>query len=169
MSAHRLALAAALIALLSGCGTSAPTPRVSPTPASTASPGGPSAEIEIDISGGLHSGSYLAVSPDGCDSQPAQNSFTVTYANDLAGDGFVALHLVLRDAALAQDDESNDFEAQISLGGAGAGTSYTIDPVNGAGSGTALLEITPFDATLDLTAVTPDGAQLELTVVCGSP
>jgi hypothetical protein len=143
--------------------SSAPT---SPTPAVSVVPGGPSAEIEVDITGGPHAGSYRAVASPGCDSEPAQNRFTVTYADDAAPAGFVAFHLVLRDAALALEDESDDFLAQISVGGAGAGISYTIDPVNGAGSGSALLETSPSDATLDLIATAADGAQLELSVMC---
>lgn len=141
----------------------------SPTPAVSPSPGGWSAEIEIDITGGSHEGAYRAVAPGGCDSKPAQNKFTVTYADDLAADRFVALHLVLNDAALAQQDESDSFVAAISVGGAGAGITYTIDPVNGEGSGMALLDVSPFDAMLDLSAGAPDGAQVELTVICGSP
>jgi hypothetical protein len=149
-------------------------PQISSAPASpsavvSASPGGPSAEIEVDITGGPHAGSYRAVAAPGCDSEPAQNRFTVTYADDAAPAGFVAFHLVLRDAARALEDESDDFLAQISVGGVGAGISYTIDPVNGAGSGSALLETSPADATLDLIATAADGAQLELSVVCSSP
>ncbi len=141
----------------------------SPAPAVSPSPGGWSAEIEIDITGGSHEGSYRAVAPGGCDSKPAQNKFIVTYADDLAADRFVALHLVLSDVALAQQDESDSFVAEISLGGAGGGISYTIDPLNGAGSGTVLIDVSPFDATLDLSADAPDGAQVELSVICGSP
>jgi len=169
MSAQRLAAAATLIALLAGCGTTPILTPISssgsPTPGVTATPG-PSAEIEIDITGGPHAGSYRAVAQPGCDSKPAQNRFTVTYADDLAPGGFVALHLVLRDAALALQDESDDFLAEISVGGAGAGISYAIDPVSGGGSGSALLETSPFDATLSLSAVAPDGAQVELIVIC---
>jgi len=138
----------------------------SPTPAVSAPPAGPSAEIEIDITGGPHAGSYRAVAAGGCDSKPAQNKFTVTYADDAAPTGFVALHLLLRDAAMALQDESDDFVAEVSLGGAGAGISYTIDPLNGTGGGRVFLETSPFDATLDLSADAPDGAQLELTVLC---
>lgn len=146
-------------------GPDATSTPASATPAVTASPG-PSAEIEIDITGGPHAGSYRAVAFPGCDSKPAQNRFTVTYADAAAPTGFVALHLVLRDAALALQDESDDFVAEISVGGASAGMSYTIDPLNGAGSGSALLETSPFDATLDLSATAPDGAQFELSVIC---
>lgn len=138
----------------------------SPTPAVSAPPAGPSAEIEIDITGGPHAGSYRAVAAGGCDSKPAQNKFTVTYADDAAPTGFVALHLLLRDAAMALQDESDDFVAEVSLGGAGAGISYTIDPLNGTGGGRVFLETSPFDATLDLSADAPDGAQLELSVLC---
>ena len=147
-----------------------PTPAPTPAPSSASpTPTGPSAEIEIDVTGGPHAGSYRAVTSPGCDSKPAQNRFTVTYADDAAPDGFVALHLVLMDAAMALQDESDDFLAEISIGGAGAGISYTIDPVNGAGSGSALLETSPVHATLDLSADTPDGAQVELRVICSFP
>jgi hypothetical protein len=137
----------------------------SATPGVTASPG-PSAEIEIVVTGGPHAGSYRAVASPGCDSAPAHNRFTVSYANDSAPGGFVAFHLVLRDAAVALQDESDDFVAEISVGGAGAGISYTIDPLNGAGSGSAFLETSPVDATLELSATAPDGAQLDLSVLC---
>ena len=171
------------LAIAGGCAIAYPTaPQATPSPisspgSSTPAPtdpllpvdptlGAPSAEIEITITGGQYAGSYRAVALAGCDSKPAQNRFTVTYADDAAADGFVALRLVLRDAALALQDESDDFMAEISVGGAGAGVSYTIDPLNGAGSGSALLETSPLDATLDLSADVPDGAQLELTVLC---
>lgn len=147
-----------------------PTPALtSPPPSASSTPTGPSAEIEIDISGGPYAGSYRAVAQPGCDSKPAQNRFTVTYADDLAPTGFVALHLVLRDAALALQDESDNFLAEISLSGAGEGISYTIDPLNGAGSGSAFLETSPFDATLDLSADAPDGALVDLSVMCSFP
>ena len=168
--AHRLAAAVGVIVLLTGCGTGAfltPTSSAgAPTPTSSAPARGPSAEIELDISGGPHSGSYRAVSPQGCDSKPAQNRFTVDYADDSAATDFVALHLVLRDAATAVEDESDDFVAEISLGGPGAGITYAIDPPGGMGSGTALLETSPLDAALDLRAQSPDGAEIDLTVLC---
>ncbi|MEP7377963.1 MAG: hypothetical protein ABI725_00215 [Chloroflexota bacterium] len=129
-------------------------------------PTGPSAEIEIVITGGPHDGSYRAVAPGACRSQPEQNRFSVNYASNAAPDGFVALDLVLRDAAVAIDDASDDFEAKISLGGPNGGVSYTIDPGSGEGDGNAFLDLSDLDATLDLEADARDGAQIAVTVIC---
>lgn len=96
---------------------------------------------------------------------PAQNTFAVSYANDFAADGFVALELLLRDAALAQEDASNNFLLEMSLNGAGGGVSYTLDPSDGEGEGDAYLDITDGEATLDLSVITPE-AIIDLTVIC---
>lgn len=180
---NRLLALAAVVAVVAACGptfpnvpgstpspintsgrpTSPPTGNATQAPASS----GPSAEIEIDISGGPHDGYYRAVAQDGCSYQPGQNKFTVSYADNSAPDGFVALDLELRDAALAISDQSADFLAQISVGGPAGGISYSIDPKNGGGDGVVFLDATDTDATLDLEVDTPDGASIELTVLCG--
>ena len=82
---------------------------------------GPTAEIEILVTGGDFDGSYRAVAINGYASQAAQNTFTVSYANDFAADDFIALELVLRNATQAQDDATTDFSLEIGLGGAGGG------------------------------------------------
>jgi hypothetical protein len=177
-----LALGAVLApaAILAGCagysvppnatpspiGSDQPTtaPTLSPSPAPAAS--GAQAQIEILITGGPHEGSYRAVAHDACHYAPAQNKFTVTYADNAAADDFVALDLVLNDAALAKTDESDDFTAHISLDGAAGGITYSLDPKNGEGDGSAFLDTSPTDATLDLEVDARDGATIELTVIC---
>jgi hypothetical protein len=129
-------------------------------------PTGPSAEIEVLVTGGAFDGSYRAVAADGCASDPAFNRFSVAYANDFAADDFVALDLVLWDAAQAQDDATSDFLLAISLNGAGGGVSYTLDPADEVGEGDAFLDVTSSDATLDLSAEAPDGTLIDLTVIC---
>jgi hypothetical protein len=132
-------------------------------------PTGPSAEIEIDITDGPHDGSYRAVAPGACRYQPQQNSFSVNYSNNAAPGGFVALDLVLRDAAVAIDDSSDDFDAKISVGGPNGGVSYTIDPRSGEGDGNAFLDVSDQHATLDVEVDARDGAQIVLIVTCGLP
>jgi hypothetical protein len=144
--------------------TTAPTTAPGATPAPGAS--GAQAEIEIDITDGPHDGSYRAVASDACKYMRAQNKFTVNYADNAAVDGFVALDLVLNDAALAISDESNDFTAQISVGGANGGVSYSLDPKNGEGDGSVFLDASTSSATLDLEVDARDGAVIELTVIC---
>jgi hypothetical protein len=139
-----------------------PSANLSPTPAA----GGQSAEIEIQITGGDHDGSYRAVAPDACVSTPEQNTYTVIYADDFAQGGFVALNLVLRDAALAQADASSNFLAEISLDGPGGGISVTLDPSADKGEGDAFLDVSPVDATIDMSVIAPDGALIDLTVIC---
>ena len=157
-----------------------PVPGATPSPISTgrptASPGptfslapqptGPSAEIEVLVSGGDFDGSYRAVTAGACVSEPAQNTFTVSYASDVAADGFVALRLVLRDAALAQEDASSEFLVEMSLGGPGGGVSYALDPAQDEGEGDAFLDITDHDATVDLSVIAPDETIIDLTVIC---
>ncbi|MEP7361228.1 MAG: hypothetical protein ABI744_06595 [Chloroflexota bacterium] len=142
--------------------TSAPASSATPQPVAT----GPQAEIELLITGGPHDGSFRAVTQGGCHYAPAQNKFTVTYADNGAADGFVALDLVLNDAALAKTDESDSLTAEISVGGADGGISYALDPKNGEGDGTVFLDTSPTDATLDLEVDAPDGATIDLTVIC---
>jgi hypothetical protein len=171
----------ASLALICACGV-APAPDATPSPVSTgpsSPPGptpsasrtepppstGPAAEIDLLVSGGEFDGSYLAVAANGCASSPGDNAFTVVYSNESAADGFVALHLVLRDATQAQEDSSNDFLLELSLTGAGVGPSYTIDPADGEGEGDAFLDITDEEATLDLSVITPE-AIIDLTVIC---
>jgi hypothetical protein len=171
VSASRLATCVALLALLNACGSSAPGPDATPSPintgpATSTQPSGPLAEIDLLVSGGEFDGSYRAVAANACASNPGDNSFSVRYADDFAADGFVALELLLRDAALAQEDASNDFLLELSLDGAGVGPSYTLDPADGEGEGDAFLDITDGEATLDLSVITPD-AVIELTVICG--
>jgi hypothetical protein len=180
----RIAAAAACLALIAACATSYPTaPGATPSPISTRPtsppaetpselptvppfPTGPSAEIEVLVSGGDFDGSYRAVAAGACESKPTLNTFTVAYANDFAADGFTVLNLVLRDAALAQSDASPDFLAEIGLAGAGGGVTYSLDPADGRGEGEAYLDVSPFDATLDLSAAAPDGTLIDLTVIC---
>jgi len=190
----RIAAAAACLALIAACATSHPTaPGATPSPISTSPTGtsptgtspttppaetpselptvppfptGPSAEIEVLVSGGDFDGSYRAVAAGACESKPALDTFTVAYANDFAADGFTVLNLVLRNAALAQSDASPDFLADIGLAGAGGGVTYSLDPVDGRGEGEAYLDVSPFDATLDLSAAAPDGTLIDLTVIC---
>ncbi|MDL2335971.1 MAG: hypothetical protein QFC55_08070, partial [Chloroflexota bacterium] len=144
-----------------------PTTSAQPSPTGAPQPTGPSAEMEIDITDGPHDGSYRAVAPGACRYQPEQNRFSVNYANNGAPDGFVALDLVLRDAALAIDDSSDDFEAKISVGGPSGGVTYTINPRSGEGDGNAFLEVSDQNATLDLEVDARDGAQIVVTVICG--
>jgi hypothetical protein len=146
--------------------TGGPTTSAQPDTTDAPQPNGPAAEIEIDITDGPHDGSYRAVGPAACRYAPDQNRFSVSYANNGAAGGFVALDLVLRDAAVAIDDSSDDFEAQISVGGPNGGVSYTIDPRGGEGDGNAFLEVSDQDATLDLEVDTRDGAQIVVTVIC---
>ncbi len=140
-----------------------------PQPTDAPQPTGPAAEIEIDITGGRHGGSYRAVAPGACRYQPDRNSFSVNYANNAAADGFVALELALRDAAVAIDDSSDDFTAKISVGGPNGGVTYAIDPRSGEGDGNAFLDASEQAATLDLEADARDGATIELTVICELP
>lgn len=149
--------------------TGGPTASAQPTATDAPQPTGPSAEIEIDISDGPHDGAYRAVAPGACRYQSEQNAFSVNYANNGASDGFVALDLVLRDAAVAIDDSSDDFEAKISVGGPNGGVSYTIDPRSGEGDGNAFLDVSAQNATLDLEVDARDGATIDLTVVCEQP
>jgi hypothetical protein len=176
---NRVALLA-IVALVAACsGYSIPPkatpspigsgqPTTAPGPSSTALPvtTGAKAEIEILIDGGPHDGSYRAVARNACHYAPAQNKFTVSYADASAADGFVALDLVLNDAALAKSDESDDFTAEISVAGAAGGVTYSLDPKNGEGDGTAFLDTSPTDATLDVEGDARDGATIELTVIC---
>jgi hypothetical protein len=178
------AACAASLALISACGMSySPAPDATPSPISTGSPNtpaptstalptpaplptGPTAEIEVLVTGGEFDGSYRAVAANACESSPAQNTFTVTYADDSAPDRFVALQLVLRDAAQAQADASSAFSLELSLNGANGGVSYALDPGAGQGEGDAFLDVSLSDATLDLSVVTPDEAIIDLTVLC---
>lgn len=172
--------ALALVALVAACSGNSVPPNATPSPIGsgqpTTAPGtsptaapassGAKAEIEILIDGGPHAGSFRAVTLDACHYAPAQNKFTVNYADDTAAGGFVALDLVLNDAALAKSDESDDFTAEISLAGANDGVTYKLDPKNGEGDGTVFLDTSPTDATLDLEVDTRDGATIDLTVIC---
>jgi hypothetical protein len=180
----RIAASAVWLVLIAGCGLSyPPAPHATPSPISTAPTGqpsqtssvlptpaplptGPSAEIEVIVTGGDFDGSYRGVASDGCASEPEFNTFTVAYANDFAADDFIALDLVLRDAAQATEDASSDFLLQLSLSGADGGVSYTLDPVEGEGEGEAFLDVSSVDATLDLSITAPDGAIIEVTVIC---
>jgi hypothetical protein len=176
-----LALAAFVPAVLvAGCSGYSVPPQATPSPVGTGQPTtapgatatapqastGRQAEIEIEIDGGPHSGSYRAVAPDACHYAPAQNNFTVTYAADTAADGFVALDLVLNDAALAKSDESDNFTATISVAGAAGGVTYSLDPKNGEGDGFAFLDTSPTDATLEVEGDARDGATIDVTVIC---
>ncbi|HUP83746.1 MAG TPA: hypothetical protein VM284_06120 [Candidatus Limnocylindria bacterium] len=144
------------------------TSRPSSAPTGTPEPGssGSSAEIDIDLTGGDYEGSYRATAANGCLNEPAQNAFTVTYADDSPQKQFVALQLSLRDASAAHDDESSDYRLDLSLNGAGGGVSYTLDPAAGQGEGGAFLDVSEFDATVELSATAPDGAHIDLTVIC---
>ncbi len=159
-----------LIAVLGGCTGYSVPPQATPSPLGSDSPApdasGAQAEIEILITGGPHDGSYRAVAHDACHYAPAQNKFTVSYADNAAAGGFVALDLVLNDAALAKTDESDNFTAHISIDGAAGGISYSLDPKNGEGDGSVFLDTSPTDATLDLEVDARDGATIELTVIC---
>ena len=146
--------------------TGGPTASAQPGATAAPQPTGPSAEIEIVITNGPHDGSYRAVAPGACLYQPEQNRFSVSYANSGAPGGFVALDLVLRDAAVATADSSDDFEAKISVGGPNGGISYTIDPRSGEGDGNAFLDVSHQNATLVLEVDARDGAQIEVTVIC---
>lgn len=178
------AAAAASLTLIIACGMSyTPAPVATPSPISTGPtsppgptitapatpppvPTGPSAEIDVLVTGGEFDGSYRAVAANGCKSEPAQNTFTVTYADDFAPDRFVALLLVLRDAAQAREDASSAFSLELSLNGAGGGVSFALDPGAGQGAGDAFLDVSLSDATLDLSVVSPDEAIIDLTVLC---
>lgn len=180
----RSATLVATLALTVACGTSyAPAPDATPSPISTGPtsppgktasvpptmpplPSGPLAEIEVLVTGGEFDGSYRAVAANACASKVARNTFTVAYANDLAADDFVALHLVLRNAAQAQNDVSSDFLLELSLNGPGGGVSYGLDPADDQAEGDAFLDVSPTDATLDLSATAPDGTLIDLTVTC---
>lgn len=177
----RLAAFVVSLTMVIACGLSSqPAPAATPSPNSTGgptagastaatpapAPSGPQAEIEIQVTGGDHDGSYRAVAQDACVNEPAANTFSVTYADDFAPGGFVALNLVLRDATLAQQDSSNDFRALISLEGAAGGVSYTLDPLDHKGEGDAFLDVSPIDATLDMSVTATDGAIIDLTVIC---
>lgn len=178
----RIAAAAACVVLITACVSYPPAPDATPSPISTGPtsqpsaapsapptvpplPDGPSAEIDVLVTGGEFDGSYRAVAANACESKAARNTFTVAYANDFAADSFIALDLVLRDAALAQEDASSDFLLELSLNGAGGGVSYTLDPAD-EGEGDAFLDVTPSEATLDLSATAPDGTLIDLTVIC---
>jgi hypothetical protein len=175
-----LALAALLAALLAACSGNSVPPNATPSPIGsgqpTTAPGtvptaapvstGAKADIEILVDGGPHGGSFRAAAHDACDYASAQNKFTVTYADNNAADGFVALDLVLNDAALAKSDESDDFTAKISVAGTNGGVTYTLDPKNGEGDGTVFLDTSPTDATLDLEVDARDGATIDVTVIC---
>lgn len=177
----RLVTFVASLAVISACGmTYSPTPGSTPSPISTGrptdSPGptatlaplptGPSAEIDVLVTGGEFDGSYRAVAANACQSAPEFNTFAVVYANDFAADGFIALDLVLRNSAQAQEDVSGDFMLELSLNGAGGGVSYTLDPADDEGEGEAFLDLSLSDATLDLSATAPDGTLIDLTVIC---
>lgn len=177
----RIAAIAVCLVIVTACGTTfAPAPNVTPSPIATGQPTptavptvtfgpvptGPSAEIEVLVTGGDFDGSYRAVAADGCDSRPTKNTFRVSYANDFAADGFVALDLELRDAAQAEQDASGAFSLEISLGGPSAGVSYTLDPADDNGQGDAFLDVSPSDATLDLSVTAPDNTIIDLTVIC---
>jgi hypothetical protein len=129
-------------------------------------PTGPSAEIEVLVTGGDFDGSYRSVAANACATKPAENTFAVTYANDFAADGFVALDLELRDATQAEQDASSAFSLELSLDGAGGGVSYSLDPAAGNGEGEAFLDVSPSDATLDLSVTAPDDTIIDLTVIC---
>lgn len=129
-------------------------------------PTGPLAEIDVLVTGGEFDGSYRAVAANACESKVARNTFTVVYANDFAADDFIALDLVLRNAAQAQQDVSSNFLLELSLNGPGGGVSFTLDPADDEGEGDAYLDVSPSDATLDLSATAPDGTVIDLTVIC---
>lgn len=174
----------ASLALIAACAMSYPTtPNVTPSPISTGPttppdqtpsapptmpplPSGPLAEIDVLVTGGEFEGSYRAVAANACESKAARNTFTVVYTNDFAADDFIALDLVLRNAAQAQQDVSGDFLLELSLNGPGGGVSYTVDPADDEGEGDAFLDVSPSDATLDLSATAPDGTLIDLTVIC---
>jgi hypothetical protein len=177
----RLIALAACVVAIAACGTSSgPVPNVTPSPISTGRPtDGPgptatvessptalSAEIEVLVIGGDFEGAYRAVAAEACMSAPAQNTFAVAYASAEAADGFVALDLVLRDAAQAQEDATSAYSLQLSLDGADGGVSYSLDPAAGNGEGDAFLDVSPTDATLDLSVTAPDESIIDLTVIC---
>ena len=175
---QRLIAVAALVLAVLGCGFPV-APRATPSPLgsggptngptsnATQAPTGPAGEIDLDITGGKHAGSYVAETVNACTYSAAGNKFTVSYAASAADGGFVALDLVVNDAALAQSDETNAFGLVVTMGGASQATTYTIDPANHQGDGTTYLETSTTDATLDLTATAPDGTDIDVTVICG--
>ena len=179
MFTRLIALSACAVAI-AGCGTSSgPVADVTPSPISTgrptdspasigtlAPPSGSSAEIEILVVGGDFDGAYRAVAADACDSEPAQNTFAVFYADASAADSCVALSLVLRNAAEAQEDATSAYSLELSLDGADGGVSYSLDPAAGNGEGDAFLDVSPTDATLDLSVTAPDESIIDLTVIC---
>ena len=144
------------------CGsTGLPAPAETPSPISTGQP--PQAEIEIQVTGGPAEGSYRAVVHGRSCSRPTESEFLVSYTDPAAVDGFTALGLDLRDAESAIDDETDNFALDVTV----AGTSYAIDPSVGNGAGVVLLEIDPLaNVTLDLSATAPDGAIIDLSVLC---
>ena len=176
-----LATCVASLAVVAACGMSSqPAPGTTPSPISTGEPsasapgtlptdppaGGSTAEIELEVIGGEYEGSYRAEAPGACVSEPAANTFTVSYADESASTDFAALHLALRDATEAQEDVSSDFLLEIGLEGAANVISYTLDPTAGMGEGDAFLDITDFDATLDLSTIAADDSIIDLTVIC---
>jgi hypothetical protein len=174
----RLAAPIGSLVLIVACGMAgSPVPGGTPSPVGsgrpTASPvpsapavGGSPAQIEIEVIGGEYEGSYRAEGVNACRSEPAQNTFTVSYTDESASTDFAALHVVLRDATQAREDASSNFLAEIGLDGAANITSFTVDPTAGLGEGDAFLDITDFDATVELSAIAADDSLIDLTVIC---
>jgi hypothetical protein len=162
----RVSALAASFVLVAACATSSPNPDATPSPVRTGDASAAQAQIDIEILGGEYEGTYSAVATNACVKDAAQNTFTVNYADELASDDFVALHLVLRNATQAQEDSSTDFKVDLGLDGAANITSFTLDPTAGFGEGDAFLDVTDSDATLDLSATATDESLVEMTVVC---
>lgn len=162
---RHITLIAAFLAVVACSSNSVPSPSV-PAPTATAQASGPSAQIELQITDGPYDGSYRAVAIGACRNEPDQNRFSVKYSDNGAPDGFVALDLVLNDVTTAQDDSSADFSADISVGGANGGVSYSVAPGSGQGDGAALIEMSPTTVTLEVEMDASDQSMIELTVLC---
>jgi hypothetical protein len=176
----RSAAFAALALLFAACGTAQPTPSQpvtitllpgspqpgspgsSPTLTPGATPAGPAtAEIELTISTGPAEGNYRGT-PTGEACTQSANGLEVHYADPAAVDGFTAFDLVLRDAAAAENDASDDFALSVTVSGA----TYLVDQPAGQGEGTALLERDEGTATLELIATSADGVDIDVGVLC---
>ena len=130
----------------------------------------PDAVVDLSIVGGESAGTYHGETAIGGCSRNAlgENQFGLAYSDDANPDGFTSLQLVVRDeAAAAETGGTDDFFATVQIGPAFGGTSYSVDPGEGDGTGSVSIVSTGNDtATVDITGETAEGVALEATITC---
>lgn len=125
--------------------------------------------IVMTITGGADAGDYEIVAPDaGCSfGLASEGAWGNQYSQTGLGDGgFSSLQLVVNDAEAAASGTENFFMT-VEIGELFAGTSYTVDPGEGDGTGTVTVDDRGGDdATVTIDAETADGVHIEATIEC---